>query len=154
MTYRGARRRVEPYSLDYKVRQDGLGREYLYVYDLTGGSSGPGIKTLVADGVQSIENTDETFEPRFPVDITKAGEISGSLYFEGRRGPRSAFGVTRPPRVKKPRTSRRRSTTTARYVVECSVCGKRFRRNKYVTRLNPHKDKYGNRCIGRIGYMV
>lgn len=153
VTYRGSRRRVEPYSLDYKVRQDGVGREYFYVYDLTGGSSGPGTKTLVADGIQSIDNTDETFEPRFPVEITKAGEISGSLYFEGRRGPRSVFGVAPPPRAKKPHRSRRRSTT-ARYVVECSVCGKRFRRNKYVTQINPHKDKYGNRCIGRIGHIV
>jgi hypothetical protein len=152
VTYKGIRRKVEPYSLDYKVRQDGVGREYFYVFDRTGGSSGPGIKALVADGVQSIENTEETFEPRFPVEITKAGEISGSVYFEGRTGPRSVFGSVRPARTR----TRRRSTPrpASRYVVQCSVCGKRFRRDRYLTRLNPHKDKYGNRCIGRIGYMV
>lgn len=152
VTYHGVRRKVEPYSLDYKVRQDGVGREYFYVYDRTGGSSGPGVKALVADGVQSIENTEETFEPRFPVEITKAGEVSGSLYFEGRGGTRSAFGGTRPGRIKTARP--RRPRPAARYVIQCSVCGKRFRRDKYVTRLNPHKDKYGNRCIGRMGYMI
>jgi predicted nucleotidyltransferase component of viral defense system len=152
VTYKGVRRRVEPYSLDYKVRRDGVGREYLYVYDRTGGSSGPGIKALVADGIQAIENTEETFEPRFPVEITKAGEISGSLYFEGRPGARTPFGGVRPMRT----TTRCRTTprSASRYIIQCSVCGKRFRRDKYVTRLNPHKDKYGNRCIGRIGYMV
>jgi predicted nucleotidyltransferase component of viral defense system len=149
VTYSGTRRRVEPYSLIYKVRRDGVGKEYFYVYDRTGGSSGPGIKALVASGVQHIENTDETFEPRFPVDITKAGEVSGSLYFEGQRRSRSVVGGF-PARTQPRRTAR----TAARYVVQCSVCGKRFRRDKYNTRLRPHKDKYGNRCIGRIGHMV
>lgn len=152
VTYSGTRRRVEPYSLVYKVRQDGVGREYFYVYDRTGGSSGPGIKALVASGIQHIENTDERFEPRFPVEITKAGELSGSLYFEGNRGKRSVFGGIR---VRKTRASQRtRSRTSYRYVVQCSICGKRFRRDKYNVRLKPHKDKYGNRCIGRIGHMV
>jgi len=102
--------------------------------------------------MQSIENTEETFEPRFPVEITKAGEISGSLYFEGRPGSRSPFGSVATTRAK---TRRRKTRSSAfRYVVQCSVCRKRFRRKKYDTRLHPHKDKYGNRCIGRIGYMV
>jgi hypothetical protein len=26
--------------------------------------------------------------------------------------------------------------------------------NERATKLNPHKDKYGNRCLGRIGYFV
>lgn len=146
--YDGVLRSVEPYSLNYKVRQDGVGKEYFYVFDRTGGSSGPGIKAFVASGVQSIANTKDTFKPRFPVEITKAGEISGSLYFEGRGGPRSAFGSVRTIARKKPRRSVSR---TSQFVVECSICGKKFRRVKYSTRLNPHKDKYGNRCIGRTG---
>lgn len=152
VTYGGVRRKVEPYSLEYKVRKDGVGREYLYVYDRTGGTSGPGVKTLLADGIQNIANTSERFEPRFPVEITKAGEVSGSLYFEGRSRVRSILTGTRLVRPSSLR--RKRAVTAAGYVVQCSVCGKRFRRTRYSTRLNPHKDKFGNRCIGRVGFLV
>lgn len=150
VTYNGKHRRVEPYSLIYKVRQDGVGREYFYVYDLTGGSSGPGIKALVASGVQRIENTEDRFDPRFPVEITKAGELCGSLYFEAQRRPSTGRRTLRRVR-KKPRVG---SRGPARYVVQCTVCGKRFRRDTYNPRLRPHTDKYGNRCIGRYGHMV
>ena len=64
--YGGFQRTVEPYSLRYMQRRDGLEREYLYVYDRTGGNSGPGIKALVPDKLTGIESTGETFEPRFP----------------------------------------------------------------------------------------
>jgi hypothetical protein len=152
VTYSGVPRKVEPYSIAYKVRKDGVAMEYFYGYDRTGGSSGPGIKTFVASGVEHIENTDEKFEPRFPVEITKAGEISGSMYFEAQSGPRSLLTGGLPPR---PRSRRRSaSTTDYRYTVQCPVCGKRFRRKKYSVRLKAHKDKYGNRCIGRTGHMV
>jgi uncharacterized protein VirK/YbjX len=46
------------------------------------------------------------------------------------------------------------SQFTVTYTVQCPYCGKRFKRNKYDTTLNEHKDKYGNRCYGRIGYIV
>jgi hypothetical protein len=49
---------------------------------------------------------------------------------------------------------RRAFATPARYTVACPVCAKRFRRKTYSTKLNPHKDQYGNRCFGRIGYLV
>lgn len=153
ITYRGMQRRVEPYSLTYKVRRDGVAREYLYVYDRTGGSSGPGIKSFVASEIEQIENTDEEFEPRFPVEITKAGEFAASMYFEGRTGPRgrSVYGTLVRP-GNRPRKVRGRSSR--RYALQCAVCGKRFYRDTYTTRLKPHKDKYGNRCVGRTGCMV
>lgn len=150
VTYHGVRRQVEPYSLAYKRRKDGIGREYFYVYDRTGGSSGPGMKALVASGVQHIENTDEKFEPRLPVEITKAGELNGPLHFEAQRRSRgdSLFSHSRPA------NSAVRKTRPRRYTLECGICGKRFYRDTYSTRLNAHKDTYGNRCIGRTGHMV
>jgi predicted nucleotidyltransferase component of viral defense system len=147
VTYDGVRRLVEPYSLTYKIRKDGVAREYFYVYDRVGGSSGPGIKAFVPSSVQRIENTDETFEPRYPVELAKAGE--GREHFEGRPGPRAYFAVTRP---KTPRRVHRSSGH--RYRVRCSVCGKIFYRDTYTTRLNPHTDKYGNKCYGRMGSMI
>ncbi len=148
LTYDDIRRTVEPYSLNYKIRKDGVGREYLYVYDRSGGHSGPGIKAMVASGVQAIANTNEKFEPRFSVDLRKAGEMDGSPYFDAQRARRtSAFGVSRT-------SCRRASSRSHNYVIECNVCGKRFYRTKYSTRLNQHKDKYGNRCLGKFGHQV
>jgi hypothetical protein len=40
------------------------------------------------------------------------------------------------------------------YTVSCPICNKKFKRDRYDTKLNEHKDKYGNRCFGRIGYIV
>lgn len=40
MTYQGASREVEPYSLKYQTTKDGTGREYFWGYDRTGGNSG------------------------------------------------------------------------------------------------------------------
>ena len=40
------------------------------------------------------------------------------------------------------------------YTVQCPYCGKQFKRTKLDTTLNPHKDTYGNRCYGRVGYIV
>jgi predicted nucleotidyltransferase component of viral defense system len=135
--YHGIERMVEPYSLKFKRRQDGLAREYLYVYDRTGGrTSGPGLKSFVSSGVDSIVNTDEEFEPRREVELSKAGQLFGDTYFRGRPGPR--FGVR----------------SSSKYIIECLRCGKRFYRKKYSTKLNKHNDKQGFRCYGRRGIMV
>jgi hypothetical protein len=82
--YRGYERLVEPYELKFMRREDGVGREYLYVYDRTGGHSPPGIKCFVSEGVGRIENTDQPFNPRFDIELRKAGgsEIVGA--FTGR----------------------------------------------------------------------
>jgi predicted nucleotidyltransferase component of viral defense system len=136
--YHGVNRLVEPYSLKYKQRQDGVSREYLYVYDTTGGrTSGPGLKSLVHSGFDAIENTDMPFQPRCEVELSKAGQLFGQTYFPGSPGPR---GYT-------PHGS-------AAYVIECPACGKRFYRKSYSAKLNPHKDKYGNNCYVRSGFLV
>lgn len=72
LVYDGYERLVEPYSLTFKRRQDGVGREYFYAWDRSGGSSGQvGIKSFLAEKVQSVSLTEETFEPRYPVELSK-----------------------------------------------------------------------------------
>jgi predicted nucleotidyltransferase component of viral defense system len=147
ITYEGIRRETEPYSLVFKRRGDGFGQEYLYVYDRTGGRTrGPGIKAFVHDKINSIELLSERFEPRFPVELSKAGEYSDRTYF-GR--PFSRGGRIRT--VPRPRRARSGGMV---YVVECSYCGRRFSRLIFRTRLKNHKDKYGNKRFGRIGHIV
>lgn len=148
INYDGVIRTVEPYSVIYKRRTDGVAQEYFYAYDLTGGrSSGPGIKAFINSGFGNIENTEDKFEPRWEVELSKAGEFIGSSYFSKpfSSGRRSTFSTPR----RSPGISRGNVTI---YRIVCSYCGKKFSRNTYSTRLNPHKDKYGNQCYGRVGY--
>ena len=142
--YDGLERMVEPYALAFKRRRDGVGREYFYAWDQTGGRSGEvGIKSYTADKVQSVAMTEETFEPRFSIELAKSGQYFGKPYFSG-SGARFAT----------PRRARTASGLYPQYTVECPYCRKRFKRSSYDTKLNEHKDRYGNRCYGRIGYIV
>ncbi len=142
--YDGVEREIEPYSLVYKRRQDGNAFEYFYAWDRTGGrTSGPGIKTFFQHKVQNLEPTEVSFEPRFPIELTKAGEPVQGAYFgkpfsDGNRNTRASLV---------------RSGGT-RFTVECPYCQKRFPRSSYTTELRPHKDANGYPCAGRRGYLV
>lgn len=83
LTYHGIQRMIEPYSLKYKVRKsDGVGQEYFYGYDQTGGrDSGEGIKMFFSHKIEDIDNTSEVFKPRFLIELSKAGEIWDKPYF-------------------------------------------------------------------------
>lgn len=145
LRYHGIDRLIEPYALTFKRRQDGGAREYFYGWDRSGGSSGvPGIRSFVATDVESLSLTEEEFEPRFDVELSKAGEASPSGYFTGSPGPRQ--------RVRTPH--RRPGQSQQIYKVQCSYCGKIFRRTRRSTRLNAHKNQYGGQCLGRRGYEV
>jgi len=133
----------EPYSLAFKWRKGGTGQEYLYVWDQTGGrSSGPGIKSLLNWKVTSIENTDIKFEPRFEIELAKAGEY----------GERTTFSSSRRAGVL--RSTRTRQRPQARYQVRCAYCQREFDRIRPSTVIRRHQDSYGNPCPGRRGYRI
>jgi predicted nucleotidyltransferase component of viral defense system len=142
VTYGGSVRLVEPYALTFKWRQDGAGQEYLYVWDQTGGNSGPGIKTFLNGRITSLQNTDITFEPRGEIELAKAGEYGALTRFTGNRSAQSA----RSPRIL---TARRRH-----YRVRCSYCQREFERSSASVTIRPHNDGFGNRCPGRRGHRV
>lgn len=149
VVYDGYERVVEPYSLTFKRRKDGVASEYLYVWDRSGGSSGSvGIKSFFANKLQSVSVMEETFEPRFPIELAKESGGHFSKPFSSIRPDPAAFSPTRFPRAKVT------SGYGITYTVACPVCDKKFKREKYDTKLNEHKDKYGNRCFGRVGYIV
>jgi hypothetical protein len=138
LTYDGVRRDVEPYSLVFKRRKDGVGQEYFYVYDRTGGHGNPGVKALLNTKIHDLEILPETFTPRYQVVLSKAGEYLGVGYFA------RPFGG-----------GRRRITKSGWvYTIQCNYCNKTFRRHERNTTLREHKDKYGNVCYGRVGYVI
>ncbi len=145
ITYGGYDRLVEPYSLRYMQRRDGAEREYFYVYDRVGGNSGPGVKALVADKLTSIVNTEEQFKPRFPVDLSKAGEMPEDHYL---------FDPNKPAKSPTRFGSRSNVKTGPYYIYRCSHCGKQFRRSEMDGSLNPHKNKNGHPCYGTYGIYV
>lgn len=141
LTYGGVERLVEPYSLTYKQAQGKPAREYFYGYDRTGGaSSEPSIKSFIHANVEGLELTDEQFEPKFEIELSKAGENSGKGYFG------KSFG-SGPRRVPAPRASR----PARPFKLQCPYCQKVFTRTKRDPTLNEHKAPNGFRCGGRRG---
>ncbi|MFA5293624.1 MAG: nucleotidyl transferase AbiEii/AbiGii toxin family protein [Phycisphaerae bacterium] len=152
IVYDGIQRMVEPYSLVYKQRKDGVAREYFYVYDTTGGrTSGPSIKSFVHTNIQEIRPTDKKFEPRYEVELSKAGESAKNSYF-GKPFSKRQISVRKGRHVSIKSFSLGGYGPT--YIYQCPMCQKRFSRNKMNSDLNIHKDKYGNQCFGKTGYLV
>src|SRR5467141_3197356 len=141
MTYKGSERLVEPYSLKFNTRSDGAPREYFYCWNQTGGSSPPGLRTFVAGEIQAADVTDIAFEPRYPVEVSKAGDVSQAGSFAKGR-PIPAFGITRP---------RHQRTTGLRYMFRCTVCHRLFARSSYESGIRAHKRRGGLPCYGRFG---
>jgi predicted nucleotidyltransferase component of viral defense system len=151
LTYDGVTRVVEPYSLNYKTRNDGVGQEYFYVFDRTGGrTSGPGVKSLFHYKIQNLQVEDETFEPQFPVELSKAGDRDRTGYFAGSGGRRGSITSSRRATPRRPR----RPSYGLVHIIQCPYCGKRFRRKTMSTRLNDHMDQYRNKCYGRTGIYL
>jgi hypothetical protein len=127
------------------------------VFDTTSRpDSAPSVKSFVHTKIKSMELTDIKFEPRFEVEISKAGEYLDNTYF-GR--PRTSKPkLTRRALGKKilipKRSSKAKVSAGPTFIYKCSYCNKEFRRKIHNGGLNPHKDKYGNKCYGKRGFFV
>lgn len=154
ITYDGHDRLIEPYSLAYKRRQDGHASEYFYAWDRTGGrTTPPGIKTFFHHKIQQLTIEEAKFEPRFEIELSKAGEASQKGYFGKPFSDRR--GLTSIARALSGRPARARSKPFARtFTVECPYCQKRFKRSTNSTALNAHKDSNGYPCRARRGYLI
>jgi predicted nucleotidyltransferase component of viral defense system len=143
LRYGGSERLIEPYSLAYKQAKSGPAKEYFYAYDLTGGSSGPGIKSFVHSNVESLELTTEAFEPKFEIELSKSGEESRKGYFGRTFGSaRQSLPSARPRRA------------AASFKLQCPYCQKVFTRTTRDTALREHKSPDGYRCTAKRGYWV
>jgi predicted nucleotidyltransferase component of viral defense system len=153
LTYDGVIRLVEPYELAFKIRKDGIGREYFYAFDTTGGrTSGPSLKSFLPSNVQSVEITDQPFEPRYEIKTSKSGgsETISHFYSNRRVSLQRLLGVANKPG----RTRRAAASRGTGYMVQCPFCNKRFKRKTMDTKLNKHKNAYGYPCSGSTGYIV
>lgn len=71
MSYDGYERLIEPYSMEYYVRRkDGVGSEYFWGFDTSGGKSGrQSIKRFFCHKIESAKATNYGFNPRYPVEF-------------------------------------------------------------------------------------
>lgn len=150
--YKGEERLVEPYSLKYQQRRDGVEREYFFAYKLSGGRSDPGIKRFVAEHMDSIENTDTTFEPKYQIELSKAGELPEDRYLFDPNKPTRAPRRSRGIRISRPRRTRAPSYGPT-YIYQCGSCGKKFYRKTQSSTMRPHKSKSGFQCYGYAVYV-
>lgn len=133
LAYQGRRRIIEPYSL----RRTLDGNIILHAIRHEGGEH----RSYRVDKIEGANATDIPFVPKYAIELTTGGTLSVPSNV-----PRASSGR---------RSSRSKSWGHGPiYVVECSVCGKRFSRKSYDTSLNPHKNKDGYPCYGRYGPVV
>ncbi|MBU8764158.1 nucleotidyl transferase AbiEii/AbiGii toxin family protein [Micrococcus luteus] len=156
VNYNGTVRLVEPYSLVYKVTKQGIGSEYLYVFDTTSRpDSAPSVKSFMHTKIDSIELTDIKFQPRFEVEISKAGEYQDNTYFGRSRTTKPKLKRTLGKQILvRNRSSRAKVASGPTFIYKCSYCNKEFRRKTHNGSLNSHKDKYGNKCYGKRGFFI
>ena len=144
-------------DLDYTDQQGNRGRRLIEPYSLRRTKDGNIIlkasrhdtgeaKSYRVDRIEGAHATNTPFVPRYAIELTSAGPLSIPLTTRSSdaaglslRGPYSPLG---------------RPSTGPKYIVQCTVCGKRFTKKSYDTRLNPHKNKSGFDCYGRIGFLV
>ena len=148
LDYRGSRRRIEPYAL----RETRDGNIILHAWNID--SNAP--RSYRVDRIQGAQPTSQPFVPRYEVELTQSGPkvILPTARFTGSDATRS-----RPKKstsVRRAKTSRgSESMFDGRtYVYECGLCGKKFRRKKQTSTLNPHKTRDGYPCPGRTGFWA
>ena len=132
-------RRIEPYSL----RQTRNGDVVLHAINVEKGQH----RCYRVDRIRGAHATSTTFVPTYDVELTPHGPLSVPHIERGPRNFARRGGRSRSPYLARP-------TSGPVYVFECSSCGKRFRRKKNNSAMNPHKDKDGYQCYGRHGYLV
>ena len=154
ISYQGYERLMEPYALVYKRRvSDNVGQEYLYVWDRSGGRSGTvGIKTLLNPDIRSLDIVEEFFEPRYEIELSKAGEQTGRGYFG--KGSVVRHNTVKNAAKKSSRVPRNSYLGSQKRVVQCTICQKKFTRNSTSNVLKPHKNQWGGHCFGTVGILV
>ena len=135
---------IEPYSL----RRTSEGNLLLVAVKADTGD----VRSYRADRIVSASATGRSFVPRYAIEFTDVGPLSAPTLERGRV-------VTPTPRRAPGATTLRRGnpfggSAGPTHNFRCTVCGKVFKRQRYDATLNPHKNKNGSPCYGRVGTFV
>lgn len=129
LTYNDKARIIEP--LSFRISKDG--NKLLYGYE----PDSEQIKAFSLSKIQHIEVTNTPyFEREYPIEINATGTI---VMPPIKTGNRAKFAYSRE---------------SNKHTIECTTCGKKFRRTTRSTKLNKHKNKLGYPCYGKVGYLI
>ena len=131
LSYVNTKRLIEPYDL-IKTKDGNL--IVVAIKHKTGEH-----RSYRVDRIQGIEVTSQGFVPKYVISMTPFSE---------------AVSTIRPVIKKINRTHKINKPFDHVYYIQCTVCGKKFRRRNYSTKINPHKNQNGLPCFGRIGNRV
>ena len=144
LQYQGSKRLIEPYSL----RRSREGNLLLYAVKHISGEP----RAYRVDRIEGATATNKPFTPRYTIEFLESGPISVPPIS---RNPEVYHGTKpRKPVSRNFGIGRSNSGFGPKYVFECPVCGKRFTHKSYAGSLNPHKDKHGYPCGGRLGMYI
>ncbi len=144
---RRSTRLIEPYSL----RRAKNGNILLYAVRAEDGQ----IRGYKINQINDASISNKVFAPRYAVELSPENSpqittLTGNTHSLGipQKSPNRSSGARR--------TTTRRSSNVAKaptYIYRCPVCEKTFRRKSQDSKLNPHKNKDGWQCSGRVGYF-
>lgn len=134
LEYKNKHRLIEPYSL----RRTRDGNILLHAVRHEDGQP----RSYRVDRIQGASATNTSFSPKYMVELTASGPLHAPETERISTRRVGSFGGAR------------RSSKGSIYVVECSYCGRKFRRKTRDITMRPHKDKDGYRCSGRHGHLV
>ena len=131
--YQGSTRLIEPYAL----RRTKAGHVLLCAVKQESRES----RSYRLDRIQSIKVTTRPFKPAFRVELTSSGPIQVPALTRPRAtvSPWAHTGFKKPERM---------------YVIQCSGCGKDFKRKTLNCALKPHKGPGGWPCHTRRGFLA
>ena len=140
---------IEPYSL----RQSNAGNISLHGFDV----SKDGNRSYRVDRIQAAQVTNQSFAPRYEVELTANGPVSVLPTASRTRGFASGRNPTMrsaPIRARAAKRSRAVASYGPKYVYQCPTCQKKFTRKKRDSKLNKHKNDWGGQCTGRSGFLI
>lgn len=151
VVYQGAERFVEPYSLKFQEKKDGTAKEYLYVWNRSGGNSDkPGIRRFMPENLTSIENTEEKYIPQYEIELCRAGEYPEERYlYDVNKKRENEYNKLYKTTTRQFRSTRIQTFSVGpTYVYKCGNCGKLSYRKTMDGSLRSHKSKNGFMCYG------
>ena len=111
-------------------------------------------RTYRLDRIKSATVIRRTFTPRYAVELTASGPLNAP---PAERLPvaSSAFSSVRSPAARKPAraVAGLRGGFGLSHTFACTMCGKTFKRDRYDATLNPHRNKQGWPCPGRVSSL-
>lgn len=134
---------IEPYS----VRRSSAGDVLLMAIKADSGEP----RSYRIDRIIGATATQKAFTPRYLIEFSDGA----SLAIPGLG--RTLADKRIPSLTSKISPRRPASSFTPKgpvYAYRCTVCGKIFKRQSYNPKLNPHKNKSGQPCFGRLGSLV